>query len=89
MLRRVDEMCYADGRHPYTELMALLPDLKPREQAEIWLQILTYCQAKPREVLSDPDENDSVREQISKMPLAEILTLIKQSIPEKKVEDPK
>jgi hypothetical protein len=85
LLLSVDAMCAKDGKHPYTELMLLLPDLRPREQAEIWLQLLSYCQGKPKDV---PVEDDSDRTKIANMPLAELLQLVKQAS-EPKVEDQK
>lgn len=69
-------MLAADGRHPYTELMALLPNMPLEEQAKVWLTLLSYCQAKPREVAPD---DDNARSEISKLPLAELIQLIKQA----------
>lgn len=83
-LPRIDEMISKDGRHPYTELMALMPDLRPSDQAQIWLQLLAYCQSKPKETA----EEDTERSELSKLPLAELLQLVKQAIPEFKVENP-
>ncbi len=73
-LTRIDEMCAKDGKHPYEELMKLLPELRPREQAEIWLQLLSYCQAKPKPLEAEkPDDLDD-------MPTEELLRLVKSQI---------
>ncbi len=88
LLARVDEMCAAEGKHPYSELMNILPELKPREQAEVWLALLSYCQAKPKEEAKQ-DEPDDFRKKLSEMALPALLELVKKAIPEKSVEDPK
>lgn len=80
LLSRIDEMCHADGKHPYTELMALLPQLKPREQAEIWLQLLAYCQPKLKEQYQS--EDDEEREKLKKLPMGDLLKLVKDNFPE-------
>lgn len=80
VLARVDVMCFKDDKHPYTELMKLLPSLKPREQAEIWLQILSYCQSKPKS--EDIDYQDTTREELKKLSINELVTLVKTKLPE-------
>ncbi len=85
LLSLIAEMIHKDGRHPYTELMALMPSLRPKEQAEVWLALLAYCQSKPKETA----EEDTERSELSKLPLAELLQLVKLAIPELTVENPK
>lgn len=46
-LDRVDQVLEAAGKHPVKELLKLIPELKPKEQVEMWLQLWSYCQAKP------------------------------------------
>jgi hypothetical protein len=57
LITRVDEILHGLKLNPTTELIALIPQLKPREQAEIWMELLSYCQAKPKqiEIVVDPD----------------------------------
>jgi hypothetical protein len=79
LLKRVDEMCHADGKHPYTELMRLLPELKEREQAEIWLQLLSYCQARPKQLTLD-DDDDEIKN-LKNLSMKELMRLVKDNLP--------
>jgi len=79
LLKRIDEMCHADGRHPYVELMKLLPGLKPRDQAEIWLHLLAYCEPKPKEYI--PTDEDLTRAQLKEMSTEELIESIRPHIP--------
>lgn len=66
LLHRVDEILSKAGLHPVTELLKLLDELKPRDKAEIWLQLLSYVQAKPKElVLSDEETARMALENLS------------------------
>lgn len=75
-LKRIDEMCTKDGKHPYTELMKLLPELKPREQAHIWLELLAYCQAKPKPIEAEKEN------ELASMSTADLVKLVKEKLPE-------
>ncbi len=75
LLKRIDEMFFADGIHPYTELMKLMPDLKAKEQAEVWLELLTYCQAKPKVVEEELDP-------LKALSTEALINLVREKIPE-------
>lgn len=71
-------MLKSDGKHPYTELMKLMPDLKPKEQAQVWIELLAYCQAKPK----DYDEEKAIIEDLKKLSTSELLAMVKANLPE-------
>lgn len=54
-LERVQDVLAEAGKHPVRELLALMPELRPREQAEIWVQLLSYIEAKPKEAPREAD----------------------------------
>ena len=81
-LKRVDAMLAELGKHPITELLALLPDLRTREQAEVWMTILSYTHAKPKETAPDPA--DAEREEIRKLTNAQLAALAETMIPKLK-----
>lgn len=82
LLKRIDEMCAADGKHPYTELMALIPQLSPTAQADVWLQLLAYCQAKPKQTEAEETATEIVKQDLAKLSMNELLTLVKENLPE-------
>lgn len=81
-LKRVDEMLADIHKHPITELLALLPDLRTREQAEVWMTILSYTHAKPKETAPDPA--DAEREEIRKLTNVQLAALAETMIPKLK-----
>lgn len=78
LLPRVDEILYKAGLNPTDELMKLMPTLRPREQAEIWLELLAYCQAKPKH----HDEAKEVLDELKALSTQELLKLVKENLPE-------
>lgn len=77
-LKRIDEMCANADLHPFTELMKLLPELAPKDKAQVWLSILPYVQAKPKEY----DEVKEIMDELKKLPTKELIDLVKQHHPE-------
>lgn len=49
-LLRVADVLSEAGKSPVEELLLLIPKLQPHYQAKVWLELLSYCQAKPKEV---------------------------------------
>lgn len=78
LLARIDEMCHADGKHPYSELMKILPKLTPKDQALVWLELLAYCQPKMKEFT--PTESEAEREALRNLPMNELIQLVKSNI---------
>lgn len=73
---RVDELLKAAGKEPIAELLALLPKLKERDQAQLWLEILPYVHAKVKPM--DEREED----ELEKLTTPELVRLIKEKMPE-------
>jgi hypothetical protein len=76
ILPRIDEILKSKNLEPLHELLQVLPNLKPRDQAQVWLEILSYCHAKPKptvEVESDP---------LKDVPTDELVRMVKEKLPE-------
>lgn len=54
LLRRPDEELHEQGISPVSEILKLIPELRKSEQLKAWLELLSYCAAKPKEILVDP-----------------------------------
>lgn len=76
ILPRVDEVLKQEGKEPIKELLALMPSLKPREQMQLWLELLPYIHSKPKP-LEEPEEND-----LDKLSTEELVRLVKEKLPE-------
>lgn len=73
---RVDQLLKDAGLEPIAELLKLLPKLKERDQAQLWLEILPYVHAKVKPM-------DEVEEsELEKMSTAELVRLVKDKLPE-------
>jgi hypothetical protein len=55
-LVRVADLFAEQGINPVDKVMELLPDMRPEAQAKVWLELLSYCQAKPKEELVGEDD---------------------------------
>lgn len=72
LLLRIDEMCKKDNVHPYTELMKLMPLLDESDQADVWLQLLSYIQPKPKE--------EPIEDEVSKLEFPQLIQEVLQSL---------
>ena len=52
LLRRPEEELHEMGRSPLSEIVALIDggQLRPSDQLKAWLELLSYCHAKPKEI---------------------------------------
>ncbi len=73
---RVDEILFKAGKEPIAELMAILPTLKERDQAQLWLEILPYVHAKAKPA-EDGDLNP-----LDQLTTAELISLVKTKVAE-------
>lgn len=60
------------GSNPVQELLRLIPVLEEKEQAKVWLELLSYTQGKPK----DPVE-DEVEDTTQERSTADILQMVK------------
>lgn len=72
----VDEILKQSGKEPIAELLKLIPTLRERDQAQIWLDILPYVHAKVKP-MSDHEEDE-----LDKLSTAELVKLVKDNLPE-------
>lgn len=77
-LTRVDQMLADKNLHPIEELLKLLPRLSPKDRAHVWLEVLSYCQAKPKYHDEEKDAVDELRQ----LSTQELLKLVKENLPE-------
>jgi hypothetical protein len=57
LLPRPDEELHKLGLSPVAEILKLMPELRPKEQLTAWLELLSYCSAKPKEFAVDEGGN--------------------------------
>lgn len=76
-LKKVSEILAENGVHPATELMKLVNqnDIDPKEVAGIWKELLTYCEAKPKEIEIIPEEPEP--DELDELPDAALLQMVK------------
>jgi hypothetical protein len=76
---KVSDILAERGLNPAEEILRILEqeDLKPSEQIDAWLDLLSYCQAKPKEVEEDFD--DGPDEDLEDTPKEQLLKLVKNN----------
>ena len=47
-LLRVSEFFLKKGLEPVEEIYKLMDDLKPDRQVQVWLELLSYCEPRPK-----------------------------------------
>lgn len=81
---KVADILCEKGIDPTLEILKILETLndegesvlKPRERIEVWMDLQSYCQAKPKAV--DEDPNDEVdEEEFQDLTSADLLKLVK------------
>lgn len=72
---RVAQILKELKREPINELMMLLPQLSPRDQANVWLEILPYVQNKLKPLEHDEDS------ELDKLSTKELFQLVKDNLP--------
>lgn len=46
------------GKNPIAEILNLIPILEPKDQIKSWFEILSWLEAKPKEILETTDESN-------------------------------
>lgn len=79
---KVDVALAQLGVEPVHQILALVKDgkLADKDKARIWLELLSYCHPKPREVEVDPDMLDP-EEDLSSEPTAKLLEFVRSQEP--------
>ncbi len=73
---RVAEILKGAGKEPIAELLALIPTLGARMQAQVWLEILPYVHGKVKPLEDvEPDE-------LSQMATEELEKMVKEKLRE-------
>ena len=79
-IKKVAEVLAENGLNPVLEIVDILNneahDMKPAERAKLWLDLLSYCQAKPREIEPEPEDDPS--EELQETPTEALLKLVKE-----------
>lgn len=71
--QQVYDLIAATGKHPVTELMKLMPELAPKEQSRVWLELLQYVSPKlsAQSVTIDDNRETNDGDTIDVTPLSE------------------
>ncbi len=54
-LLKVEEVLIEKGYCPVAVILELIPHLEPEDQVKSWFNLLSYCQAKPKEETGETD----------------------------------
>ncbi len=76
LLKRPAELLAENRLHPITELLKLLPELKPDKQAEVWVSILPYVAAK----LKDAPDEDALANELAALSDEELRRRVKEAL---------
>lgn len=83
---RVADYLADQNINPAEEILALIhgkdkdgePFLTPYAKVQAWMDLLSYCQAKPKEIEIDADDDDSdLEEAISEAASSKLLSIVK------------
>ncbi len=76
LLKRPAELLAEERLHPISELIKLLPDLKPEKRAEVWISILPYVAAK----LKDAPDDDALAQELAALSDEELRRRVKEAL---------
>lgn len=66
------------GISPVLEILKLMPKLRESDQLKAWLELLSYCAAKPKGHVDDDDDPLRKLESLSD---GELLQLVREKLP--------
>lgn len=64
-IARVQDVLDENKLNPVQALLDLLPHLEPKDQARVWSDLLTYCEAKPKTFEVEDNHDDEDGDEIS------------------------
>jgi hypothetical protein len=63
---------------PTKKILNIIPTLEPEDQVKAWLDLLSYCQAKPKD--SEPDgDDDNDPDELDEVPTDNILEIYRKA----------
>lgn len=57
---KVEEILSTAGINPIEKVLQLITELEPRDQVKYWLELQSYCEAKPKEAENVDDTPDEL-----------------------------
>jgi hypothetical protein len=67
---------FEQGKSPVLEILELMPKLRPTDQLKAWIELLSYCAAKPKGHADDDDAR-----KLERMSDVELLQLVREKLP--------
>lgn len=64
---RVVEHLAENDIYPVVQILELIPTLDSAEQIETWLELLSYCEAKPKEAFESSQQEDEKEEDVREL----------------------
>jgi hypothetical protein len=55
---RVKDLLAERDINPAQKILELIPELPPWDQIDAWMDLLSYCEAKPKAMEFDPSEDE-------------------------------
>jgi hypothetical protein len=77
LIKRPDEVLAEQGISPVSKILDLIPQLKHSEQLRAWLELLSYCHAKPKEFSMLDDRRD-----LAALSDEELIKMLREKIPQ-------
>jgi hypothetical protein len=77
-LKTVSQALADSGLEPVIEIVKLLQhgDMKDKDRADLWVDLLSYCQAKPKEI-EDPGDDVGDENPLDGLTTADLLKLVR------------
>lgn len=78
-LRRVADALQAEGLEPVLEVIKLLRfgDMKDKDRGDLWMQLVSYCQARPKDFEGDDGGDDDDPDPLDGLTEAQLLKLVR------------
>lgn len=77
LIKRIEEELHELNISPLQKLLALMPGLPETVQAKVWLELMSFVHAKPKEVAVEPDPFANVSDD-------ELIRLLQEKLPQLK-----
>lgn len=80
---KISELLAEKDIHPGEEILAILnnEDVRPADQIKAWLELLSYCEVKPKENESARDEEESeIDSELESLSDAQLIRLVKNEV---------
>lgn len=77
---KVADLLAEQNINPAEKILNIIPTLDPEDQVKAWLDLLSYCEAKPKDQGPDGDgDDDNDPDELDEVPLDNILEIYRKA----------